>query len=138
MRGVTVDAKARVAVVEGGALWRDVDKASQAHGLATPGGLISETGVAGLTLSGGIGWLRARHGLSVDNLIAADVVTADGVLVRASDDENPDLLWALKGGGGNFGGVVRFEFGLHPIGTRSQGRREGHEWLSALGTGGSP
>jgi FAD/FMN-containing dehydrogenase len=116
MRGVTVDAEARVAVVEGGALWNDVDKASQAHGLATPGGLISETGVAGLTLSGGIGWLRAKHGLSVDNLIAADVVTADGVLVRASDDENPDLLWALKGGGGNFGVVVRFEFALHPIG----------------------
>jgi FAD/FMN-containing dehydrogenase len=116
MRGVTVDAEARVAVVEGGALWRDVDKASQAHGLATPGGLISETGVAGLTLSGGIGWLRAKHGLSVDNLIAADVVTADGMLVRASDDENPDLLWALKGGGGNFGVVVRFEFALHPVG----------------------
>jgi FAD/FMN-containing dehydrogenase len=72
--------------------------------------------VAGLTLSGGIGWLRAKHGLSVDNLIAADVVSADGVLVRASDDENPDLLWALKGGGGNFGVVVRFEFALHPIG----------------------
>jgi len=116
MRGVTVDAGARVAVVEGGALWSDVDKASQAHGLATPGGLISETGVAGLTLSGGIGWLRAKHGLSVDNLIAADVVTADGRLVRASDDENPDLLWALKGGGGNFGVVVRFEFALHPVG----------------------
>lgn len=116
MRGVTVDAGARVAVVEGGALWRDVDKASQAHGLATPGGLISQTGVAGLTLSGGIGWLRAAHGLSVDNLIAAEVVTADGALIRASDEENPDLLWALKGGGGNFGVVVRFEFALHPIG----------------------
>ena len=116
MRGVTVDAAARVAVVEGGALWSDVDKATQAHGLATPGGLISETGVGGLTLSGGIGWLRARHGLSIDNLIAADVVTADGVLVRASDDENPDLLWGLKGGGGNFGIVVRFEFALHPTG----------------------
>src|SRR3546814_8301786 len=96
MRGVTVDAEARVAVVEGGALWRDVDKASQAHGLATPGGLISETGVAGLTLSGGIGWLRARHGLSVDNLIAADVVTADGVLVRASDDEKDRKSTRLK------------------------------------------
>ncbi len=116
MRAVTVDAEARMAIVEGGALWSDVDKATQAHGLATPGGLISETGVAGLTLSGGIGWLRARHGLSIDNLIAADVVTADGVLIRASADQNPDLLWALKGGGGNFGVVVRFEFALHPIG----------------------
>ncbi len=116
MRGVTVDAKARIAIVEGGALGADLDGASQAHGLATTGGLISETGVAGLTLSGGIGWLRAKHGLAIDNLIAADVVTADGALVRASADENSDLLWALKGGGGNFGVVVRFEFALHPIG----------------------
>jgi len=116
MRGVTVDAAARVATVEGGALWRDVDTATQAHGLATPGGLISDTGVAGLTLSGGIGWLRAQHGLTIDNLIAADVVTTNGALVRASADENSDLLWALKGGGGNFGVVVRFEFALHPIG----------------------
>jgi FAD/FMN-containing dehydrogenase len=116
MRAVTVDAKARIATVEGGALGGDLDGASQAHGLATTGGLISETGVAGLTLSGGIGWLRAKHGLAIDNLIAADVVTANGALVRASANENPDLLWALKGGGGNFGVVVRFEFALHPIG----------------------
>jgi FAD/FMN-containing dehydrogenase len=116
MRGVTVDEKARIATVEGGALGADLDGASQLHGLATTGGLISETGVAGLTLSGGIGWLRAKHGLAIDNLIAADVVTADGALVRASADENPDLLWALKGGGGNFGIVVRFEFALHLIG----------------------
>ena len=116
MRSVTVDASARVATVEGGALWRDVDVATQAHGLATPGGLISDTGVAGLTLSGGIGWLRAQHGLTIDNLIAADVVIANGTLVRASAEENPDLLWALKGGGGNFGVVVRFEFALHPVG----------------------
>lgn len=116
MRGVKVDATARVATVEGGALWRDVDVATQTHGLATPGGLISDTGVAGLTLSGGIGWLRAQHGLAIDNLIAADVVLANGTLVRASAEENPDLLWALKGGGGNFGIVVRFEFALHPVG----------------------
>lgn len=116
MRNVAVDADKRIASVEGGALWRDVDAASQAHGLATPGGLISDTGVAGLTLSGGIGWLRAKHGLSIDNLVAADVVTADGRLVHTSADENPELLWALQGGGGNFGVVVRFDFALHPIG----------------------
>ena len=116
MRDVKVDATARVATVEGGALWRDVDAATQADGLATPGGLISDTGVAGLTLSGGIGWLRAQHGLAIDNLIAADVVLANGTLVRASAEKNPDLLWALKGGGGNFGVVVRFEFALHPVG----------------------
>ncbi|SDL89839.1 FAD/FMN-containing dehydrogenase [Modicisalibacter muralis] len=116
MRGVDVDTVRRVAIVEGGTLWRDVDAATQAHGLATPGGLISDTGVAGLALSGGIGWLRAQHGLSIDNLVAADVVTANGALIRASADENSDLLWALKGGGGNFGVVVRFEFALHPIG----------------------
>lgn len=116
MRGVKVDAVRRVATVEGGALWRDVDAATQAHGLATPGGLISDTGVAGLTLSGGIGWLRAQHGLSIDNLVAANVVIATGELVRASADENPDLLWAIRGGGGNFGVVVSFEFTLHPIG----------------------
>ena len=116
MRDVIVDSDNRVATVDGGALWRDVDTATQVHGLATPGGLISETGVGGLTLSGGIGWLRARHGLSIDNLVAAQVVTADGKLVRASADENPDLLWALKGGGGNFGVVVKFEFALHAVG----------------------
>lgn len=103
------------AIVEGGALWADVDAATTAFGRATPGGLISATGVAGLTLSGGIGWLRGTHGLSCDNLQAADVVTANGQLIRASEAENPDLLWALKGGGGNFGIVVSFEFKLYPI-----------------------
>ncbi|WP_170464506.1 FAD-binding oxidoreductase [Ruegeria arenilitoris] len=116
MRAVTVDADRRIASVEGGALWGDVDKATQAYGLATPGGLVSDTGVAGLTLSGGIGWLRAKHGLSIDNLVAADVVTANGELIHTSSDENPDLIWALRGGGGNFGVVTRFEFSLHPAG----------------------
>ena len=101
--------------VEGGATWADVDAATAPFARATPGGLISMTGVAGLTLSGGIGWLRGTHGLSCDNLIAADLVTARGDLIRASDTENTDLLWALKGGGGNFGIVVNFEFRLHPI-----------------------
>ncbi len=120
MRSVHVDPARRIAIVEGGATWADVDRETQAFGLATPGGLISETGVAGLTLSGGFGYLRGRHGLSIDNLVAADFVIADGGLVRASNTENPELLWALKGGGGNFGVVVRFEFALHPIGPEVQ------------------
>ncbi len=116
MRGVTVDPAARTAWVEGGALWGDVDAATQAHGLATPGGLISETGVAGLTLSGGIGWLRAQYGLSIDNLLGVDLVTAKGDLIRVDADNHPELFWALRGGGGNFGVVSRFLFALHPVG----------------------
>jgi FAD/FMN-containing dehydrogenase len=116
MRSVRVDPQHRRAWVAGGATWRDVDRETQGFGLATPGGLVSNTGVAGLTLSGGIGWLRSRYGLCIDNLVSADVVTADGRLVRASSQDNPDLLWALKGGGGNFGIVTTFEFALHPVG----------------------
>jgi FAD/FMN-containing dehydrogenase len=115
MNGVRLDPALDRAFVEGGATWGDVDAATAPFGRATPGGLISATGVAGLTLSGGIGWLRGRHGLACDNLAAADLVTAEGRLIRASSTENPELLWALKGGGGNFGVVTNFEFALHPI-----------------------
>jgi FAD/FMN-containing dehydrogenase len=115
MNGVRVAPSLDRAYVEGGAVWKDVDAATTPFGRASPGGLISATGVAGLTLSGGIGWLRGRHGLSADNLLAADVITANGQLIRASDTENTDLLWGLRGGGGNFGVVVTFELALHAI-----------------------
>jgi hypothetical protein len=116
MRDVSVDAEQRTARVAGGATWRDVDAASQAHGLATPGGLISDTGVAGLTLSGGIGWLRSRHGLCIDNMLSVEIVTADGQIRRASEHENADLFWAVRGGGGNFGVITEFVFQLYPLG----------------------
>ena len=116
MREVSVDAENRTARVAGGATWGDVDAASQAHGLATPGGLISDTGVAGLTLSGGIGWLRSRHGLCIDNILSVEIVTADGEIRRASESENADLFWAVRGGGGNFGVITEFEFQLYPLG----------------------
>ena len=116
MNGVGVDPDKGRALCGGGATWADVDAATQKHGLATPGGFISHTGIAVLTLGGGIGWLTKLAGLSCDNLISAEVVTADARIVRASRAENPDLFWALRGGGGNYGVVTSFEFALHPVG----------------------
>ncbi|PCR90578.1 FAD-binding oxidoreductase [Natrinema ejinorense] len=116
MTGVWVDPDERKALVQGGATWADVDHETQAFGLATPGGVVSETGVAGLTLGGGIGHLRCKYGLSCDNLASVDVVTADGEYLTANKDENEDLFWGLRGGGGNFGIATGFEFDLHPVG----------------------
>jgi FAD/FMN-containing dehydrogenase len=116
MRSVRVDPAARRAYVAGGAVWADVDHETQAHALATTGGLVSTTGVAGFTLGGGIGWLMRKHGLACDNLLGADVVTADGRLVHASAEENAELFWGLRGGAGNFGIVTQFELELHPVG----------------------
>jgi len=116
MKRVEVDAKARRATVEPGCVLADLDAATQAHGLATPLGINSTTGVAGLTLGGGFGWLSRTYGMTVDNLLSAEVVTADGGLAHASELENADLFWGLRGGGGNFGIVTSFEFQLHPVG----------------------
>jgi FAD/FMN-containing dehydrogenase len=116
MNGVEVDAQTRRARAGGGATWADFDAATQVHGLACTGGVISHTGVGGLTLGGGMGWLTRKAGLSCDNLAAVEIVTADGSVLNSSESENPDLFWAVRGGGGNFGIVTTFEYALHEVG----------------------
>ena len=116
MKNVRVDAEKRRAYVEPGATLADLDEATQAHGLATPVGINSTTGIAGLTLGGGFGWLTRKYGMTIDNLVSVDLITAEGRKIRASETENADLFWAIRGGGGNFGVVTRFEFQLFPVG----------------------
>ena len=116
MSGTHVDPKSRTARVGGGATWGGFNRETQVHGLATTGGVVSTTGVGGLTVGGGLGWLRGKHGLALDNLISVETVLASGKVVRASQDDHPDLFWALRGGGGNFGVAASFEYRLHAIG----------------------
>src|SRR6266511_2063288 len=116
MRGISLDLARRTIRVQAGATWGDVDHETQAFGLATTGGLVSTTGIAGFTLGGGFGWLMRKHGLACDNLLSAEIVSAGGRVLRASADENADLFWGLRGGGGNFGIVTGFEFRLYPVG----------------------
>ncbi|RCJ31838.1 FAD-linked oxidase [Nostoc punctiforme NIES-2108] len=116
MKNVRIDAPKKRAYVEPGATLSDFDSSAQVHGLATPVGINSTTGIAGLTIGGGFGWLTRKYGLTIDNLISAEVITADGNKIRTSENENPDLFWAIRGGGGNFGVVTEFEFQLHPVG----------------------
>jgi FAD/FMN-containing dehydrogenase len=131
MRGIHVDPKAETARVQPGVSWSELNRETQLHGLAVTGGVISTTGVAGLTLGGGIGWLMPKFGLALDNLLSARVVTADGQILTASEDENADLFWALRGGGGNFGVVSSFEFRLHPVGPTVTGGLVAHPFDAA-------
>src|SRR3989304_8223521 len=116
MKGIRVDPEARPARAQAGVLLGELDRETQAFGLAVPAGIVTHTGLAGLTLGGGIGWLMRKFGLTIDQLLSADLVTAGGDFVKASEDENADLFWGVRGGGGNFGIVTEFEFRLNPLG----------------------
>src|SRR5215470_10865490 len=116
MKGVHVDPSSRSVRAQGGVTWAELNRETQLHGLAVTGGVVSSTGVAGLTLGGGLGWLMGKHGMALDNLRSVELVTADGRVLRASKDEAPDLFWAVRGGGGNFGVATSLEFQLHPVG----------------------
>jgi FAD/FMN-containing dehydrogenase len=121
MKGIHVDPEARTARAQGGVTWKELNREAHAHGLAVTGGAISSTGIAGFTLGGGLGWLMAKHGLGCDNLIGVELVTAEGEILEVTDDSHPDLMWALRGGGGNFGVAASLVFRLHPLGTVTGG-----------------
>ena len=131
MKGVQVDAQARTVRAQGGVTWAELNRETQLHGLAVTGGVVSTTGVAGLTLGGGLGWLMSKYGLALDNLRAVELVTADAKVLRANKDEHPDLYWAVRGGGGNFGVVTSFEFQLHPVGPTIVGGLVAHPFERA-------
>lgn len=131
MKGIHVDPRTRTARAQGGVTWAGFNRETQLHGLATTGGIVSSTGIAGLTLGGGLGWLMAKYGLALDNLRSVELVTADGRVVRANKDEEPDLFWALRGGGGNFGVATSFEYQLHPVGPTITGGLVAHPFESA-------
>src|SRR5438105_5629191 len=116
MKGIRVDPEARTVRAQAGVLLGELDREAQAFGLAVPAGIVTHTGLAGLTLGGGIGWLMRKHGLTIDQLVSVDLITADGEFMKASEDENQDLFWGIRGGGGNFGVVTEFEFRLVPVG----------------------
>src|SRR5438067_11286628 len=121
MKGIHVDPAAKTVRAQGGAIWKDLNRDTQLNGVAVTGGANSPTGIAGLTLGGGLGWLMPKLGLAADNLLAVELVTADGSVLTVSADEHPDLFWGLRGGGGNFGVATSFEFRLHPIGPMVMG-----------------
>ena len=131
MKGIHVDAAAKTARAQGGVLWKEFNRETQAYGLATTGGVVGSTGIAGLTLGGGLGWLMPKYGLALDNLIGADLVMADGSITRASAGENPDLFWAIRGGGGNFGIAASLEYRLHPVGPIITGGLVAHPFARA-------
>jgi FAD/FMN-containing dehydrogenase len=126
MKGIHVDAAKRTARAQGGVLWKEFNRDTQLHGLATTGGVVGTTGLAGLTLGGGLGWLMPKYGLALDNLRSAEMVMADGSVVRAAADENPDLFWAIRGGGGNFGIAASLEYAVHPVGPMITGGLAAH------------
>lgn len=132
MKGIRVDPRSRIVRAEGGVLWKELNRETQVHGLATTGGVIGSTGIAGLTLGGGIGWLMPKYGFALDNLRAADLVMADGRVLHASADENADLFWAIRGGGGNFGIATSLEYNLHPVGPVITGGVVAHPLARAL------